>query len=235
MSLDLRTSLRNAESFLRERRFKIPVELSVKMRRTGVFPRPAVKQGGYDAIRATYWAAIYDAVYNYLSSDQRSTSFKSDMKQALVQAFTSTADAGYTDGGGELPMDEETSAWLTDQQGAELANVDTLFQSLKLLRDEPDTDALTEAFARADGYCNTLDWLYNQARLYGLKNEMLTFTGNDGKESCDTCQSLKGQRHRASWYIAHDVVPPSGDGLDCAAGGHCMHHLEDDQGNQITI
>jgi hypothetical protein len=63
----------------------------------------------------------------------------------------------------------------------------------------------------------------------------LTFDGDDGAESCPTCTALKGQRHKASWWISHDYVPPTGSGLDCAAGGHCMHELVTDDGEVVTI
>ena len=171
----------------------------------------------------------------YLDSSDRSTAYKSSMKKAVVDAFTETANAGFVDGGGELPIDEDTDSWLTGQQALELANVDSLFSSLALLRKEDDTDPIQEAYNRAEGYSNTLDGLYNQAVLFGAGNKMLTFDGDDGAESCDTCKKLKGQRHRAAWWIAHDYVPPSGDGLDCAAGGHCQHGLFTDDDEQVTI
>lgn len=107
--------------------------------------------------------------------------------------------------------------------------------SLKLLRDAGETDAEAEATNRANGYTSTLDGIYNMAVCYGAGNKMLSFVGDDGENSCATCTRLKGQRHKASWWISHDCVPPTGSGLDCAAGGKCLHFLEDDDENQVTI
>lgn len=190
--------------------------------------------GDYENIRAEFQSALYDAVYGYLDSSDRATAYKSEIKQNIVNAYTPTVETGYMDGGSELPLDEDVNAFLTAAQGAELANVDSLFVSLAELRKDGELDIAAEANARADGYTRTLDGLYNKAVLYGLDNKMLTFGGVDGEESCATCQALQGQRHKASWWISHDYVPPTGAGLDCAAGGHCAHQLEDDDGNVWT-
>jgi hypothetical protein len=96
-------------------------------------------------------------------------------------------------------------------------------------------DPGAQAQIHADNYTHSLDGVYNKAVMYGAGNKMLTFTGSDGEKSCATCQMLQGQRHRASWWLDNEYVPPSGAGLDCAAGGHCQHQLVDDEGNQVTI
>lgn len=213
----------------------IPADLAVKMRKAGIFQRAYKGGGDYDTVRTRYWESVYGAVSGYLESTGRSTSYKSAMGQAVGTAFLTAAEAGYVDGGGELPFDEDTGAWLASATDKELSNVDSLFVSLAMLRKEPDTDPIEEGFKRAEGYANTLDSVYNTALLYGLKNKMLTFDGEDGEKSCDSCKRLKGQRHRASWWISHDYVPPCGAELDCSAGGRCMHYLVDDDGVQMTM
>lgn len=204
----------------------------VDLRRDAIKNRAA---GDFDTIRQDYWEAVYDAVSGYLESSRPSTSFKSAMSQAVVNAFTAAVDAGYQDGGGELPLDDEVNAWLTAEQGAELANVGALFASLAMLRKEEDTDAIQEGFDRAEGYSRTIDGLYNKAVVFGAGNQMLTFDGDDGKESCIDCQKLKGQSHRASWWVAHDYVPPTGEGLACAPGGLCQHGLFDKNNDRVTV
>src|SRR5687767_14192483 len=105
---------------------------------------------GYDGLRNTYWAIIYDAVHDYLTDNRPSTSFKSAMKRGMLEAFTDAAELGYEEVGGELPMDDDTEAWLTDSQNAELGHIDDLFSRLK--EEWDGLDAIHEAFARADGY-----------------------------------------------------------------------------------
>jgi hypothetical protein len=229
------SALKAAHQYCIDHNVEIPIKTLSKMRRAGIFRRTYKGKNGYDDIRAKYWGDVADAVAGYLESTKPSTSFKSSMKRAIVTAFTDAVNAGYQDGGGSMPLDDETNSWLTSEQNKELANCDSLFDRLALMRKEDDVDPVTVAYRTAEGYANTLDGLYNSAVLYGMKNKMLTFTGEDGEESCKTCTKLKGQRHRASWWIAHDYVPPSGDGLDCSAGGWCQHYLETDDGEQVTI
>ena len=88
--------------------------------------------------------------------------------------------------------------------------------------------------ARADGYTGTLREVYNQGKLRAMKDIMVTFEGEDGAKSCDTCQELKGKRHRISWFVKRNFVPPHGSGLDCAKGGHCQHALYNDKGEAVT-
>jgi hypothetical protein len=209
-----------------KRTFKIRMRETLKKR---------ADYGTYEAMRLAYQDAIYTAVSDYLSSNDRITSYKSAMAQKVAEVFILAAEFGYIEGGGELPFDDNASDWIAAEQASELANVDSLFVSLKMLRDGGGFDANAEGEARAAGYADTLDGIYNKAVLFGMKNKMLTFDGDDGEESCATCQMLKGQRHRASWWIAYDYVPPKGAGLDCAAGGHCQHYLVDDDGNAVTL
>jgi hypothetical protein len=203
-------------------------------RSAGVTQRAFAGQD-YETIRAEYYDVVYSIVLEYMESSDRPTAYKGALSRNMVEAFTPTVEIGYEDGGSELPLDDDVESWLTAAQFSELANIESLFVSLKLLRDAGETNPETEATARAQGYTATLDGLYNQAVLYGAGNIMLTFSGEDGEHSCDSCIDLTGQRHKASWWISHDYVPPTGSGLDCAAGGNCKHYLEDDDGERWTI
>lgn len=216
-----------------------PSDKKIQVRGVDLKRTIAEKKRQYDGDFVTSRAAFNDAVYtlvrDYLDGDSRATSYKTAMKRNVVEAFQSAVENGYIDGGSELPLEEDVDSFLTSATNAELGYVDDLFDTLKTLRDSGEFDADAEAQARADGYTSTLDGVYNKAVLFGAGNKMLTFEGEDGEHPCETCQWLQGQRHRASWWIDNDYVPPSGAGLDCAAGGHCKHGLFDDDGNQVTF
>ena len=202
--------------------------------RTGVTQSKSMKQiGEYSSIRNELWIVIYDNVYNYLTSTQYVVSFNNVVGVAIGKAYIEAAELGYVDGGGSLPLDEDTLAWAQAETSAQLAYIDSLFSTLKQLRREGDFDAVHEAFKHADGYTNSLDALYNGAKVAGAGNKMLTFEGSDGRESCRDCQNYKGKRHRASWWQSHNAVPPSRD-FECG-GYHCDHRLFDDDGDEFTI
>jgi hypothetical protein len=134
-----------------------------------------VKATGYDGIRTVMRGEIFGAVFGYLSGSGAITSFRERMSLAVSRAYIEAADVAFVDGGGELPLDPETAAWARGQLDAQLGFVDELFEHLRETRKEGDFDAGQIANARADGYSNSLDGFYNEARLRGSGNKMLTF------------------------------------------------------------
>lgn len=192
--------------------------------------------GDYASIRERLKQAVSDAVAGFLDSNQQAGTAARTMSTALSSAYIDAADTAYQDGGASLPLDEDTAAWARAELDAQFGYVDSLFETLKALRKEGDFSALDEAAARAEGYANSLDGFYNDVKLRAAGNKMLTFTQvRDTNDSCDTCVRLRGQRHRASWWVAHDYVPPTGGGLDCSGGGKCGDALVDDDGEEFTI
>jgi len=161
---------------------------------------------------------------------------RASFREAMLTAFGDAYDMGWLDGGATLPIDDEDAlGWLEARLNQESSYIGMLFEQVKQLRKEANFDFFTWATARADGYTNTLKEVYNNARLRAMPNMMVTFDGDDGKESCETCQMLKGKRHKISWFIKNEYVPPFGSNLDCAKGGHCEHGLKDDKGDWVTI
>jgi hypothetical protein len=191
----------------------------------------------YSQIRADYWQRVYDAVHDYMSGNDAITTHKAAMKRAVIEAFGSTADTAYQDGGGTLPMDEDTLAWYVSRQNAELGYVDALFQTLKMERTEAqkdgDIDALSVGVQHADAYAKTLDSIYANVKCMAAGNEMLTFVGEDGDESCSDCRKYKNKTHRAKWWVAKDAVPPSRN-FECH-GYRCQHVLTTKDGRLFTI
>jgi len=176
---------------------------------------------GYDGIRNTYWSIIYDAVYEYLTGNKPVTTFKNAMKKGMVDAFVQAAELGYQDSGGELPMDEDTLAWLGDAQSEELGHIDDLFSRLK--EEWDGLDSIDEAFARADGYAATLDSIYGQAKLRGSDNVLLEFGGEDGDESCPECQDLKGKKALKKYILDNNLIPAPGNDAFTCQGYNCHH------------
>lgn len=196
--------------------------------------------GEYALVRQTYQLEIAGAIQEYLDTPKaKVTKFRNIFKRAIANAFDDAMVIGYADGGGGDFREEgsqEDKSWLTAKIEAEFGYVTMLFQQLKDLRDEGQEAYAGEAERRAAGYAKTLDGVYNEGRLRGAKNKMLTFGGDDGEESCRTCQKHKGQRHRASWWIKRGLVPgqPGNHNYECG-GYNCRHYLFDDNGNLFTF
>ena len=185
----------------------------------------------YDALRADYWARIYDTVEAYLNADKPLTLYRNSMRNLATDYFQEAAELGYQDGGAELPLDDKTQGLVDERIANEISHIDDLFTGL---RDNSIPDYGAEAYSRADGYASGLDSTYDVGKLGAVGNQMLTFDGDDGKESCPDCQRLKGQRHRASWWIDNDLIPrPGNENFECL-GYNCQHYLVDDNGDQFT-
>jgi hypothetical protein len=199
-----------------------------------IHTRAVKADGDLGEINKEYSAAIVRALTSYFEGGSV-TGPRNALKRAAVEAFGSAADLGWTDGGGELPFDGEALEWFNARVNAELGYIDLLFQQAKELRKEEDFDPQAWASERAAGYVNTLKEVYNNLRLRVMDNVMVTFDGDDGEKPCDTCKKLRGKRHKLSWFIARNYIPPHGSGLDCSKGGHCQHGLRKDNGEWVTV
>lgn len=189
--------------------------------------------GEYSAIRGDMWSKIYDAAFNYLSAGKTITDFKSPAKQAVATAYVTTGDLAWLDGGGKLPLDEDAASLVAASQNAELGYIESTAERLRLLKKDGEFEATGEAFKIADAYSATLDALYANIKVMAAGSKMLTFTGSDGDHSCGDCQKYQGKRHKASWWVSHDAIPPNRN-FECG-GWRCEHVLVDDEGNLFTI
>jgi hypothetical protein len=193
----------------------------------------ALGQASYEGVRATYWLAIYDAIYGYLSGEGRVTAFRASAQRAMVEAFGSATDAAYVEGGGELPLDDDTLAWFNGRVSQEMGFIDQLFDGLREKRG--DVSAEAEAEARAEAYSRTLDGIYGEAMMRGSKNVMLTWHLGATEKHCKTCAQLDGKSHRISWFIDHDYIPRKpGASMECG-GWNCDCSLTDKNGNEYTV
>ena len=189
--------------------------------------------GGYPGVRTEYYTAVYDAVYDYLTGNRPVTGFVNSVKRAFTEAQAETMEIAYTEAGGELPFDDETSAWLVSTQQVEFGHIEDLFTRLKVEWEGLDPD--TEATHRADGYTSNLDGIFNETKLRGAKNQSVTWILGSAEKHCKTCASLDGKRHRISWFIERDYIPrKNGAAMDCG-GYNCDCSLVTNNGEEITL
>lgn len=192
----------------------------------------------YNAIRDGYANDIYGAVEDYLKGDQAITKFRNTFRKSILTYFDAAFFTGYLDAGGAVnEMTDEDKAWLIARQEQEIGFADALFQQLKSIRTEArDTgeSPFEIAMKRSQGYTKTLDGVYAQGKMRGSSNVMLTLQGPDGKESCTTCQKLKGKRHSAKWWRDRDLIPYQGNANYECGCWICQHRLFTDDGKQYA-
>lgn len=233
------SAIHKALDFLTDNSIPLPSDLHLQLESKGLLhpKRDGTKQAeSIDEANKEYHDAITESLTGYFENGGNVSSYKNEFKRAVLNAFQDTYDLGWSDGGQELPIDDDdANSWLEARINQEFGFIDSLFQEAKELRKDTDFDYFEWITSKADGYVGTLREVYNQAKLRASDDMMVTFDGDDGGESCETCTSLKGVRHKISWFVKRNYVPPYGIGLQCARGGHCMHYLENDNGEQVTI
>ena len=224
---DLLRVLKVAAKFALARGAELPADV-----RDVLFGKAA---GDMGSINATYHDAITQALIDYFEGGGSVTSPRNSFRRATLTAFQDAFDLGYSDGGGELPVDEEATAWLNARTNEEFGNIDGLFEQAKEFRKDKEFDYFSWATSRADGYSSAAMSVYNSAVLMAKKNQMLTWRLGQTESHCSTCSELNGNSHRASWYISRDYIPRKpGASMECN-GYNCDCRLETKDGKEVTI
>ena len=227
---DLKQAIASGISHCDDVGIEVPLDLRLRAHAVG-----AVKDAGdISSINAQYHDAITSALTDYFNGGS-STGPRNAFRKATVEALGSAFDSGWTDGGQDLPADEDALTWFNARIQQEIGFIDQLFEQAKELRDEENSDYFTWITARADGYTAAVSECYNTGLMYANKNQMLTWHLGDTEKHCATCSQLNDQSHRASWYLSRNYVPRKpGAGMDCG-GYHCDCSLVDKNGNEFTI
>ncbi len=185
-------------------------------------------------IKLEYQDVLNNTMLDYLTSPGAPpiTAFRNEFRRAVNDAFTTTFYTGWGDAqGGEVPP--EALDWLQSKIESEIGYADTLFQDLKGMRKDMAPDEVADWIDyRSEGYTHTLDGIYDESKIRGALEMPLTFGGDDGEESCSTCQSLKGETHPASWWVENGLIPgqSGNENFECL-GYRCQHVLLDPEGN----
>ena len=227
---DYKHTLAQALSYLDAESVDVPVSLRLKVKRmTG---KAGIKP--LDEITARYNDDIIEALTTFFEGGSI-TAPRNAFRAAMVEAFNSAFDTGWSDGEGTLPIEENAVEWLQAQISAEAGNIDTLFQQAKELRKEEDFDFFTWATARADGYSATVLSIYNAARMLAQKNKIGIWRLGNTEKHCPSCAGLDGQSHRLSWYVANNYIPRKpGAAMKCG-GYNCDCRVTDKKGDEITL
>lgn len=218
-------ALRSALLHLRLQRVPIPQDLLANLKDLGI-----------SSVSADYSGMLMEALHNYADGSMGMVEARNDFIQSMANSFMDAFDAGIADGGGDPDnVAQAASIWLGDRQDQERQNILDLFRTLKeQMAIDPPVDIGSWISDRSGGYTSTLGDVYSMGKLYGAKNKLLTFGGDDGMESCESCQGLKGTTLPALEVIARDLFPYQGNTNFVCGGWHCEHGWFDSDGNQFT-
>jgi hypothetical protein len=231
-------AVQRALDYLNDNGIPLPSELTLQLEMKGfrnfIATRATKQAEDISDVNATYHDAITETLTSYFEDGGSVSAPKNEFKKEMSDAFVNSFEAGWIDGGQELPLDDEALEWLGARQSQEFGFIDSLFQEAKELRKEEDFDYFSWVTQKADGYVATVLSVYNAAVLLAKKNQMLTWQYGD-TDHCKTCEELNGQKHRASWYLNRDYIPRKpGASMECH-GFRCQCSLIDSEGNEVTI
>lgn len=190
----------------------------------------------YPQQRKSYIVNIFGAMNGYLNMGDSLVSARNEFNKEMLERFYDVFVLGYTQAGSdesELTGDSEDLDWINARTEEEIGYIKSLFVSLKAAKDSDLTKDERAQLAQqhADAYANSLDIVYNEGKMRGGKNIMLTMVGDDGAESCPDCRKRKDKRYSAKKWLAIGY-PPSRD-FQCH-GYNCQHYLVDDKGKRWT-
>lgn len=226
---DYTETITEALRYLDDSGAEVPAELRLRARRL-----TQKAAGSLAAINARYRDAITDALVSYFEGGIV-TGPRNHFRAAVTDAFYDAFYLGWADGGGGGVPSAEGLQWLTARVNQEYGFIDMLFQQVKDLRKDEEFDFFAFVTARADGYVSSVLGVYNAGVMFGKSGRMLTWQLGNTEKHCDTCLSLRGGRHRASWYISRNYIPRQpGAAMDCH-GYNCDCRLVDDNGKEVTL
>ena len=223
----LRSWLRTARQYCNDHGITMPDDLTDALKSTL----------DLSGIASEYSAAIIDAMQGFAFDDAHMVTSRNLFIKAMARSFAAAFDLGYEDGGGDPNnMDAAANDWFGAREDAERENIIELFRTLKAeMADDPTMDVGSWISDRSAGYVGSLNDVYSMGKVFGKAGEALTFDGDDGTESCPTCQKLKGETHPARWWVENDLIPTQGNTNFECGGWRCQHGLKDAQGNWVTL
>ncbi len=186
-----------------------------------------------------YYRIFNGGLYEFLIGNRDASTLRSDLKAAAKEYLRRAFVTGYletSDAEDETEIEADDLAWIKARITEEYGYISQLVKDMQ----RTDVSGLTRqeiraiAEPRAEGYRSTLHAIYNEGRLRGAKNQLLTWHYGD-TQHCDTCLKLNGKKHRAQWYLDRNYIPgrPGAD-MDCG-GYQCQCYLTDKKGKRYTL
>lgn len=192
-----------------------------------------------DSDDADYYRIFNGGLYELLIGNRDAATLRSDLRAAAKEYLKRAFVTGYLETSGaedETEIEADDLAWIKARITQEYGFISQLVKDMRATdvsgMTKSEIRSITEA--RAEGYRRTLHAVYNEGRLRGARNQLLTWHYGD-TQHCDTCQKLNGKKHRAKWYVDRNYIParPGAD-MDCG-GYQCQCYLTDKSGERFTL
>jgi len=184
----------------------------------------------------SYRDVLYRLIVDAANGNITRRAFVNDMQQEIIDKATEVYTEGLREGSsGEVELSDTDTATIRDWILSQTSHVGSFADDARAVNLETG-DARTEARNVIEGRIDTWVNALNQLGLLALANAkgdpMLTFDGDDGKESCKDCQKYKGKRHKKSWWESRGLLPRNGNpNFECGRWDNCKHNYFYDDGS----
>lgn len=175
------------------------------------------------ATRIDFEDAFADVMKDALTGNLTRRRWSTIVRALISQYCNKAYRDGLADGGVDDEPDEAEQDTIAAHIRAQSEYVTNL--GAALYRDE---DTVSQAMADQKPqmwFKKSVEPMYTAGLVSANGNQLLEFVGDDGAESCNTCQRLKGQVHRAKDWQRKRLWPGvDTDNFECG-GFHCAHTL----------
>lgn len=186
-----------------------------------------------DTDLAQYEVEIKALLYAVWSGEIEQAEFERRMIDLLAVFALALLIAGLLHGGVKIvDLDQavaEMQDTLREWVAGQVEHVGSFARDVAAARE--DRNMRLGILNRVNLWSRSLRGLANVAAALRRPDEFLTFVGGDGAESCAECQSMKGRRQPAQWWIVNNLIPgiPGTPAYSCG-GWQCHHILVNDAG-----
>jgi hypothetical protein len=149
-----------------------------------------------------------------------------EMRKDVIDFADRVYDEALAEVEGERSKIDEIAIrdWILSQTPHIFDFADSAVAVNKLTGDER-TSARDAMLDRCDLWVDSLNTLAQNAEVNAKGDPVLVFDGDDGDESCETCDKYKGQKHKKSWWEERGLLARPNELFKCGRFNNCNHHF----------
>jgi HK97 family phage portal protein len=145
-----------------------------------------------------------------------------EMRRIVLRGINAAYRDGLKAGGVDDEPDQAEQEKITELMDNQREYINNL--AARMFKDEAVTPEMAEQKAQM-WWGSSIYPAYFEGFESAAKNQMMEMTGDDGEDSCHTCQTLKGQRHRLKDWTRKQLIPQvHGENYICN-GFNCHHTI----------
>jgi 2'-5' RNA ligase len=186
----------------------------------------AIRQGmavrDVQATRLQFEDAFDTAIKAALDGHMNRRQWGIEMRRIVLRGINAAYRDGLKAGGVDDEPDQAEQEKITELMDNQREYINNL--AARMFKDEAVTPEMAEQKAQM-WWGSSIYPAYFEGFESAAKNQMMEMTGDDGEDSCHTCQTLKGQRHRLKDWTRKQLIPQvHGENYICN-GFNCHHTI----------